>query len=98
MKKERLLMQVEAGNRTEIGNFAQDLESQNYRSFRSRRNHRRLFEPVTSGQGMYHTCGFQVAYLPGEPKRTHWKSVCLGAAGSLKFLTGTLTFDTSQTL
>lgn len=43
MKKERLLMQVEAGNRTEIGNFAQDLESQNYRSFRSRRNHRRLF-------------------------------------------------------
>lgn len=43
IKKERLLMQVEAGNRTEIGNFAQDLESQSYRPFKSRRNHRRSF-------------------------------------------------------
>ena len=48
-------MQVEAGNRTEIGSFAQDLESQNYRPFRSRRSHR-LLQPVNQkvwGQLIY---------------------------------------------
>lgn len=57
-----------AGNRTGIGNFAQDLGSQNLKDIRSRRNHRRLFVPPAGQGNVLTSVVLKLCTEPWEPQ------------------------------